>query len=570
VVFWCGWPFIAGMLRELRNRQLGMDTLIATSVLLAYFASVYETLRGGTHVWYDAAVMFVFLLLGARMLEQRARRIAVAQVDTLARARPELATRELAGGAREVVPTAALRVDDVVHVAAGDTVPADGMLLDAPARFEEALLTGEPHPVLREPGDTVYAGTVCREAPARIRALRVGAGTRLCEVEALVERAQSHRPRAAQLADAVSSRFVTGILVAAVLVWIGWRLYDPSRALEVTLALLVISCPCALSLSVPTALAVAHGALARLGVLATDAEALGALGTATDVVFDKTGTLGSGRPALARVEAFGGRDAGDVLAIAAAMERGSLHPIARAFDGHDAGLAVEGAEEHPGHGIGATVDGRAWRLGRAEFAAGRADDGALWLGDGREAIARFVLEEPPREDAAAAVAALRDLGLDVRLSSGDAATPVRAFADRIGIDHALARQSPEDKLAGVRALQDAGRVVAMVGDGLNDAPVLAGADVSIAIGSGAALAHRAAGLVLTAPSLMRIAAAIRLARRTRAIVRQNLAWALGYNVLAVPLAAAGLVTPWVAALGMALSSLAVTLNALRLARPEAA
>ena len=566
VVFWCGWPFISGMMRELRNRHLGMDTLIASSTLLAYFASVFETLRGGTHVWYDAAVMFVFLLLAARMLEQRARRIAVAQVDTLARARPALATRELEDGRREVVPSAALVAGDIACVAAGDTVPADGILLDEPARFEEALLTGEAHPVLHAPGDTIYAGTVCREAPARIRVERVGAGTRLSELESLVERAQSHRPRAAQLADAVSSRFVAGILVTAVLVYVGWRIHDPSRALEVAIALLVISCPCALSLAVPTALSVAHGALAKLGVLATRADALGALAEASDMVFDKTGTLGSGRPALARVEAFGGLDVEDVLAIAAALERDSLHPIARAFDGQDAGLAVEAVEERPGHGIAGRVDGRDWRLGRAEFAAGRADDGALWLGDGREGAARFLLEEPPRADAAAAVAALRELGVRVQLSSGDAAAAVNAFADSLGIDRSASRQSPEDKLANVRALQAEGRTVAMVGDGLNDAPVLAGADVSIAIGSGAALAHRAAGLVLTAPSLLRIPAAIRLARRTRAIVRQNLAWALGYNIVAVPLAAAGLVTPWVAALGMALSSLIVTVNALRLAR----
>jgi len=566
VVFWCGWPFIGGMLRELRNRHLGMDTLIASSTLLAYFASVYETVRGGAHVWYDAAVMFVFLLLGARMLEQRARRIAVAQVDTLARARPALATRERPDGSREVVPTATLAAGDIACVAAGDTVPADGVLLDAPARFEEALLTGEAHPVMHQPGDTIYAGTVCREAPARIRVERVGAGTRLSELETLVDRAQSHRPKAAQLADAVSGRFVAGILVAAVLVYIGWRLYDPSRALEVTIALLVISCPCALSLAVPTAITVAHGTLAKLGVLANNGDALGALATATDIVFDKTGTLGTGQPSLARVEAFGGRDVEDVLAIASALERDCLHPIARAFAAHDAGLPVESVEEHPGRGVSGSVDGRHWRLGRAGFAADRTDDGALWLGDGRDAVARFMLEEPARADAADAIARLRDQGLDVHLSSGDAAAPVTAFADQLGIERAASRQSPEDKLGSVRALQADGRVVAMVGDGLNDAPVLAGADVSIAIGSGAALAHRAASLVLTAPSLLRIPAAVALARRTRAIVRQNLAWALGYNIIAIPLAAAGMVTPWVAALGMALSSLIVTVNALRLAK----
>jgi Cu2+-exporting ATPase len=566
VVFWCGWPFIAGMLRELRHRSAGMDTLVATSTLLAYGASVFETLRGGTHVWYDAAVMFVFLLLVARMLEQRARRIAVARVDTLARARPELATRETASGGRDVVPVGVLAAGDVVHVAPGESLPADGTLLDASGRFEEALLTGEARPVLRAPGETVYAGTLCHGHPARIRVERTGVATRLSEVERLVEEAQAHRPTAARFADRVAHRFVAGILLCAVLVYIGWRLHDPSRALEVTLALLVISCPCALSLAVPAALAAAHGSLARLGVLSTRADALGTLAAATDVVFDKTGTLGSGEPRLAHVRAMDGADADAMLAVAAALERGSRHPIAAAFAAHDTGLAASGVEEHPGRGLSGVVDGQSWRLGVAGFAAGGADDGARWGGDGQRAMAAFTLEEPMRDDAVAAVDALRADGLHVHLSSGDGHAEVAAFAARLGIEGASARQAPEGKLAGVRALQAAGRTVVMVGDGLNDAPVLAGADTSIAVAGGAALAHRAADLVLTAPSLLRIPAAITLARRARAVVRQNLAWALGYNVVALPLAAAGLVTPWVAALGMAVSSLTVTLNALRLTR----
>lgn len=569
VVFWCGWPFIAGALREIARRRPAMDTLVAGSTLLAYGASVWETVRGGTHVWYDAAVMFVFLLLSARMLEQRARRSASAQVDTLARARPELATRELPDGTREVVPAASLVAGDIACIAAGDAVPADGTLLDAAASFEEALLTGEATPVARQPGDTVLAGTVCRERPARMRVERVGTQTRLAHVEHLVEQAQSHRPAAARLADAVSSRFVAGILVVAILVYAGWRIHDPSRALEVTLALLVVSCPCALSMSVPTALAAAHGALARLGVLSTRADALGTLADATDIVFDKTGTLGNGRPSLAGTQAFAELDGDAAMRVAAALERDSRHPIAHAFQGRGGDAQATAVEERPGLGIEGVVEGRRWRLGRAGFAAGREDDGALWLGDGATASARFVLEEPARADAAAAVAALRRLGIEVHLSSGDATAAVEAFADRLGIARRAARQSPEDKLAMVRGLQADHRVVVMVGDGLNDAPVLAGADASMAIGSGAALAHRAADLVLTASSLLRIPAAVDVARRTRSVVRQNLAWALGYNLLAVPLAAAGLVTPWVAALGMALSSLTVTLNALRLARVRA-
>ncbi|TYT25066.1 cadmium-translocating P-type ATPase [Luteimonas viscosa] len=569
VVFYSGWPFLSGMWRELRARHVGMDTLIATSTLLAYFASLVETLRGGAHVWFDAAVMFVFLLLAARMLEQRARNVASAQVDALARARPAFATRETADGGRESVALADLRPGDVACIAVGEPVPADGVLLDAETWLEESLLTGEPGAVRKARGDQVYAGTVNRETPARIRIACTGAQTRLSQLTRMVEDAQAHRPRLARMADRVGGRFVVGLLFVAVLVYAGWRLYDPSRAFEVTLALLVISCPCALSLAVPTALAAAHGALARVGVLATRADAMETLAGATDIVFDKTGTLSDDRPVLADVETFDGFARGDALAIAAALERDANHPLAAAFAHAEAGLPAAGVRAVAGRGIEGEIAGRGWRLGRAEFACDGEDDGALWLGDGRAATARFTLRESIRADAPDALAALRGLGLRIHLASGDAAAPVSSLARALDIGEAHARQRPEDKLALVRRLQSEGRIVAMVGDGLNDAPVLAGADVSLAMDTGAALAQRAADLVMTGPTLMRIPAAVRLARRSRRVIGQNFAWALGYNLLAVPLAAAGLVTPWIAALGMAGSSLVVTLNALRLTRSPA-
>lgn len=570
VVFYSGWPFIAGALRELRERRLGMDVLVAGSTLLAYFASLFETIRGGEHVWYDAAVMFVFLLLAARMLEQRARSVASAQVDALARARPAFATRETnEGRGRETVPLAALQPGDIACVAAGEAVPADGVLLDAEAWFEEALLTGESAPVRKELDDEVYAGTVCRERPARLRVACTGTATRISQLARMVEQAQAHRPALARVADRLAGRFVMFLLPVALAVFAWWWQHEPARALEVTLALLVISCPCALSLAVPAALAAAHGGLARIGLLALRADALDTLGRATDVVFDKTGTLSDGRPVLASVEAHDASP-GDIraLAIAAALECDSGHPLATAFAGRHEGppLVATQVEAVPGRGVQGLVEGRHWRLGRADFAAAREDDGALWLGDGHRAAARFVLAERARDDAAAALGQLHALGLRLHLASGDGEAAVRRMATSLGLDEVHARQSPEDKLTLVRALQAQGRVVSMVGDGLNDAPVLAGADVSIAMGEGASLAHRAADLVTTGGSLQRIPEAIVLARRARRIIRQNLAWATGYNLLALPLAAAGLVTPWIAALGMALSSLAVTLNALRLAR----
>lgn len=564
VVFYAGWPFIAGCWRELSHRRLGMDTLIATSTLLAYFASTIETVRGGPHVWYDAAVMFVFLLLAARTLEHRARSIANAQVDALAKARPALAARERGDRGHEIVPLSMLTIGDIVRVAAGETVPADGVLLDSPARFEEALLTGESHPASRMPGEPVYAGTVCGKSPARIQVASVGSATRLSQVERLVEQAQAQRPAIAHLADRIAGGFVFATLVASVGVFAFWRLHDPSRAFEVTLALLVVSCPCALSLSVPAALAAAHGALSKLGVLAVRANAIDTLARVTDVVFDKTGTLSDGRPVLADTSVVGAFDADFALRIAAALERGSRHPIAAAFADVEPIEPARDIHEHAGLGIEGVVCNRYWRLGQASFAAHRTDDGALWLGDGHNAFACFALHESERADAHEAVVALRAQGLDIHLSSGDGGWAVARLAKKLDIHHAAARQSPEAKLAQVRALQVRGRVVAMIGDGLNDAPVLAGANVSLAVSDGAALAQRAADLVMTGTSLMRIPAAIALARRTRRVIGQNLAWAIGYNLLALPLAAAGLVTPWLAALGMAASSLTVTLNALRL------
>ncbi|MBS0201077.1 MAG: cadmium-translocating P-type ATPase [Proteobacteria bacterium] len=571
VVFYAGWPFLSGCWRELRHRRPGMDTLVTTSILLAYVASVIETIRGGPQAWYDAAVMFVFLLLLARMLEQRARRSASAQVDALARARPALAVRERDDGTREHVPLALLQADDIVCIASGEHVPADGVLLDPRASFAEALLTGESHGIGKTMGDPVYAGTICGDRPARIRVSAIGQATRLSQLARLAEQAQAHRPPLARIADRIASVFVLAMLATAAIVFLAWRAHDPARALEVTLSLLAISCPCALSLAVPAALASANGTLAKLGILPVSADALDRLANIDHIVFDKTGTLSDGSPVLGDISVFGDMADDAALRIARALEHDSKHPLARAFLATSAEAATTATDMtvHAGHGIEGVVDGRRWRIGHAVFACGRQDDGAVWLGDGEHAAARFVIREHERGDARDALARLQGLGIELHLSSGDARAATARIGERLGIADVRARQTPEDKLAFVRALQAHGRRVAMVGDGLNDAPVLAGADVSIAIGDGAALAQRSADLVLASPSLMRIPAAIALARRTRGIIRQNFAWAIGYNLLALPLAAAGMVTPWLAALGMSLSSLAVTLNALRLTRPRA-
>lgn len=566
VVFYAGWPFLAGAWRELRSRHLGMDTLVASGTLLAWGGSVIETLRGGPQVWYDTAVMFVFLLLTARLIEQRARAVATAQVDALSQAYPALATRERADGTSEVVPLSRLGLGDIARVASGETLPADGVLLDTAAEFSEALLTGEARPVTHQPGERVYAGTICVERPVRLQVTQVGQATRLSTLTRLVEQAQAHRPRIAHFADRIAGFFVVGLLLAAGAVYVGWHLYAPQRAFEVLLSLLVISCPCALSLSVPAALATAHSRLSRIGVLATRPNALESLARATDLVFDKTGTLSTGRLEITDLALLGDAPRERVLEWAAALERDSRHPIATAFVPQHRLASATQVRELTGQGVEGVIQGQLLRLGTSAFAAALPDDGALWLGDGQRAFARFSLRETARVDARRVVDSLRRGGLELHLYSGDAEQAVSEFAARMGILDAAGRLSPEQKLARVRELQAQGRIVAMVGDGLNDAPVLAGADVSLVVSSGAALAQQAGDLVLTQASLERVPEAIRIARRTQHIIRQNLAWAIAYNIVALPLAATGHVTPWIAALAMVVSSLTVTLNALRLIR----
>jgi len=573
VVFWSGWPFLAGMARELRQRRAGMDTLVSLSVLVAFFASAVQTVRHGEEVWYDAAVMFVFLLLCARMLEQRVRRRACAQVDALARARPALALRESGVGVGQV-PLAQLQAGDVIRVAAGETVPADAVLLDAEGAFDYALLTGESAPLRRVAGDAVYAGSLCHGRAARLRVTGTGANTRLSELARLAEQAQTRPLRLAKLGDRIAAIFVPVLVACAVATYAWWRVHDPSRAFEIALSMLVASCPCALSLAIPAALAVAQGALSRIGVLPLHGDAIDTLARADVVVFDKTGTLGDGKPMLDSIDTFGGVAREDALRWAAALERDSRHPLARAFADVETTLRADEVRETAGLGVEGEVDGRRLRLGRRDFVAPPVVDGdggadGLWLGDGSGVLARFELREGLREGAAAAVAALAAQGLRPRLCSGDGPEAVDRLARSVGIVEAGARQSPARKLALARELQANGHVVAMVGDGLNDAPVLAGADVSFALSDGAALAQRAADFVVTSPSLLRIPQSVALARRTRAVVRQNLAWALGYNLVVLPLAASGHVSPWLAALGMAGSSLLVTLNALRLAQSRA-
>ena len=580
------WPFFAGAWRDVRRRRLGMDVPVALGLAAAFAASAGATLGAGGPVYYDAITMFVALLLGARFVELVVRQRAGDAVERAARATPATAERYDGWPApgTSTVDAAKLEVGDVVLVRAGATIPADGTIVEGGALVEEALLTGESWPRARAVGDAVLAGTIVRDRPLGVRVTAVGDATALAAVQRLVERASFARPRVARLADRAAGVFVAGLVAVAVATALAWAAIDPARVVPVVFALLVVSCPCALSLATPSALAAAAGALGRRGVLLADPDALEALARVTHVAFDKTGTLTVGRVRLASTHTVAGFPADRALAIAAALEARSEHPIARALDAAHRGapLLASAVEPVTGAGIEGVVDGRRWRIGRLPYVAALAGapSGELEafvraagarativaLGDAGGIVAAFALGDELADGAADAVARLHGLGIATSVLSGDRADTADAFARAAGIPRARGDLSPDGKRDAVAALQRSGAVVAMVGDGVNDAPSLAQAQVSIALAGATPIAQWTAGVVVAAGGLMRIADAIAQARRTLAVVRQNLAWATVYNAIAIPAAAFGWVTPPVAAAGMAISSLVVVVNAARLLR----
>lgn len=580
VLFFSAGPFWMGAWRDLRHRRVGMDVPVALALGVGFGASAWATLRGQGEVYFDAVTMFVFLLLAARFYEYSARQRAGASLRFAARPLPAICSRVVEGEGMlrvERVAVAELAAGEAVLAAPGDVIPADGRVEDGISRVEEAQLSGEFWPVLKKPGDLVFAGSVNRQEALRLRVTAVGAATRLWAIGHLADRALASRPRLAQIADAIAARFVLVQLALAATAGIVWLALDPSRALTIVVAVLVVSCPCALSLAAPMALAVAAGALARRGLLVTGARALESLARATDVVLDKTGTLSTGQMVVRSVQALGHINPVAVLDITASLESGSRHPLALALQRPGAPLA-EDWREIPGAGVSGKVSGLDYRLGRVEWVAEIAGpvppDARFATVPGASVIALasagmwhavIMLDDAPRAEAAAAIEELRALGLGLHLLSGDEPVTVAAWAQGLGIAQARGGANPEDKLGYLQRLQAHGRVVAMVGDGVNDAPALAQADVAIALGSGAALARQTADVVLLGERLLPLAHSIATARRCLAVLRQNLAWAFAYNVLAIPLATLGRIEPWMAALGMAVSSLLVVANAGRLA-----
>ena len=574
VVFYSAQTFFVAAWRELRQGRLGMDVPVSLAVILAFVASLWATVTHGPDVYYDSVTMFAFFLLTGRFLEMGARHGAGQAAEALVRLLPATATR-LRDGDAQLVAVAELVPGDRVLIRPGETVPADGTVVDGRSSVDESLLTGESLPRARTLGDALVGGSTNVESPLEMRVDKVGDDTVVSAIVRLLDRAQAEKPRVALLADRVAGWFVGALLLVAVAVAAWWWPIDPTKAFYVTLSLLVVTCPCALSLATPVAVVAATGSLTRLGLLTTRGHALETLARATHMLFDKTGTLTRGELRLHGVRTLAPVTRERALAVAAALEQRSEHPVGRVLVAAGAdGLVATDVTATPGEGIEGVIEGSRYRVGKPEYVAALSgvpvDLGEepaatrVVLGDERGLIAVFVLRDELRADAKATLRRLRWLGVEVELLSGDAAGAVEHVARELEVNSWRAGVSPAQKLERVRALQAQGAIVAMVGDGVNDAPVLAGANVSVAMGSGTQLAHASADMVILSERLENLATGVAAARKTRSIIRENLLWALLYNLVAVPLAAVGWITPWMASIGMSASSLVVVLNALRL------
>ena len=582
-VLYSAQPFFRGAWVNLKTFQLGMDVPVALGIGAAFVGSVVATWRGSGDVYFDSITMFIFLLLCSRYLELAARRKAASALNNLQSALPASAWA-MPGypddRALVLIAAGQLREGDVILVRPGEAIAADGMLLEGDSAVDLSLLTGESQPLRKSAGATLPGGAVNATQPIVVRITQAARDSTLSILVKLIERAGQGKPQLAQWADHVAAWFVGILLLFALAVFGYWQWADAARAWPIAIAVLVVSCPCALSLATPTALAAATDRLVRRGILIVQPHVLETLHRATHVIFDKTGTLTAGKPVLRHVELLGAASLDWCLQLAAAMEKSSAHPLAAAI--------VSAAQHHPGpllhvpdvrqvagRGLEGTLGGGTYRLGSAAFVgdlAGTNDDvatpdaTAVYLGNDAGWLARFDLADGVRSDACDVIAYFQSSGKTVILLSGDQQTVTQQVATELGIGTALGDTLPEQKLAYVQALQRDGAIVAMVGDGINDAAVLSGADVSFAMGGGTALAQLHADCVLLSGHLSALCEVDMTAAQTLAVIRQNLGWATLYNLVAIPAAALGWLTPWMTGIGMSVSSAVVVLNALRLRR----
>jgi P-type Cu+ transporter len=591
VQFWAGARFYRHGWKAARAASGNMDLLVALGTSAAYGLSLYELAHGGAaHLYFEASAAVITLVSLGRVLESRAKRSTTRALRALMALWPERARIERAGGEVEV-PVAALRPGDILVIRPGERIAADGVVLDGTSAADEALVTGESLPVAKAPGDAVIGGSLNADGRLRVRVGAAGSDTTLAKIIQLVEAAQASKAPVQRLVDRVSAVFVPVVLALSLVTLIGWLVAGAGAeaAIIAAVSVLVIACPCALGLATPTAIMVATGVAARAGVLVKDAAALEAANTVDIVIFDKTGTLTPGRPALEAVLPAAG-DEEELLALVGSAQQGSEHPIGRAvLDGAArrgvALLPLGGFHAVPGKGVDAVIGGRRILAGSRRFllehqvpltaldalAAGPAAQGlglvyAAELGTVPRPLGVLAIGDTLRPGAAEAVAALRRRGITVSLLTGDAEPVARSVAAQLGIDDVRAGLLPADKAAEVARLRARGHRVAMVGDGINDAPALASADLGIALAGGTDVAAAASGMTLMRAEPMLVPAALDLARRAVAKIRENLFWAFAYNVVGIPLAALGLLSPMVAGAAMAFSSVSVVANSLLLRR----
>ena len=590
VLLFAAGPFFAGAWQQLGQRRIGMDVPVSLAMAVTFVASTGAAFDPGglfgSEVYFDSLTMFVCFLLAARTLEQRARHRVISTLEDTIERLPSGAQRLSEGDAVEVVAPAELRRGDRVRVPAGAAFAADGVIIEGRTLADEALLSGESEPQRKACGAQVVAGSINVDAPVVMRVERVGAETRYEAIAALMREALVQRPRLLRVADRVAGPFLWAVLLLAAAGAAVWSVIDPSRAVWVAVSVLVVTCPCALSLAAPSALLAAAGRLARRGVLLQRLDALEALARMQRLFIDKTGTLTEDRIDLAAVQDVAGTPlepaaASRALQLAASLAASSNHPLSRslvaAAGGEPPQWRWQDVQEHPGLGLSGRLDGVAARLGRRDWVLA-ASDAALGPVDDDQAglctwfvrmdapAMQFRFQETLREGARDAIETLERDGVRVTLLSGDRPQRVAAVASRLGVADAQGGALPQDKVAAVAAAQARGEVVGMLGDGINDAPVLARADVALAMGQAALISRQRADGVVLSMRLDDVATAREVARRAVRVIRQNLGWAIGYNLVCIPLALAGWLPPWLAGLGMALSSLAVVLNAQRLSR----
>lgn len=580
VVIYAARPFFDAAWRDLKTRHLTMDVPVSIAIGGAYLASIWATATATGEVYFDSVSMFTFFLLIGRYLEMKARHRTGRAGNSLLNLLPASAT-VIRDGQEVLIPATDLQTGDRVIVKPGHTVSADGIIISGNSSIDESALTGEYLPLNKQPGDTVVGGTINVENPLEIEVTDVGAESKLSSVVRLLDRAHQEKPLAAKTADKIAGYFVAAVLITAISVAVIWWNIAPEHALWITLSVLVVTCPCALSLATPTALTAATGALRENGILITRGHVLESLAKATHIVFDKTGTLTEGNLSLQQTISLNNLTNTQCLDIAAALEAHSEHPIAKAFHQHYEQFQIAPATDlnnHIGEGLEGNVESVIYRIGKPEFASANCDkilsyqdapdNNGQWLllVSDKTPLAWFCLNDPIRKHAAQSVQKLQQQGLNVTMLTGDNSAAVSAVSQQLNINQVISGVSPEEKLQHVQQLQADGARVIMVGDGINDIPVLAGAQISIAMGAATDLAKTNADAVLISSDLQRLPQALTHAQKTQKIIRQNLAWALVYNIIALPLAASGLIAPYMAAIGMSASSLVVVGNALRLSR----